>query len=75
MPSPLSLKKMSTKEKLVAMEALWVDLSLNEAEVRSPGWHKDELRKAEKLVEAGEAKFGDWELAKARLRRKTARRT
>jgi len=73
MPLTLSLKKMSRADKLRAMEALWSDLAKNENRFESPAWHGEALREAQRLVKSGKAKFSDWEDAKARLRRKTAR--
>ena len=69
----LPLKRMSRRDKLRAMEALWEDLSRDEAEVASPDWHKTTLRETERLVRHGKAKFSDWEVAKRRLHRKAAR--
>ena len=73
MPVLLPLKKMSRDEKLRAMEALWADLSLDEDQFESPAWHEEALRDAERAGKAGKAKFSDWEEAKKRLRRKTAK--
>jgi Putative addiction module component len=70
----LPLEKMSRTEKLMAMEALWADLSQDEALVDSPPWHGDVLRESEQLVKAGKAKFMDWDTAKAVLRRRVAKR-
>jgi hypothetical protein len=39
----------------------------------SPAWHSDALREAERAVKAGKAKFVDWELAKKRLGRVSAK--
>jgi broad specificity phosphatase PhoE len=73
MPVVLPLKKMSRDEKLRAMEALWADLSQDEAHVESPAWHEQALREAERAVKTGKAKFSDWEQAKKRIRRKAAK--
>ena len=43
----LPLKQMSRAEKLMALEALWEDLSRNEAEIVSPDWHREELAATE----------------------------
>jgi len=40
----LPIKQMSRAEKLMALEALWEDLSQNEAEFESPGWHQEDSR-------------------------------
>lgn len=69
----LALKKMSHADKLRAMEAIWSDLASNEARFASPAWHGTALQETQRLVKAGKAKFSDWEDAKARLRRKTAK--
>lgn len=73
MPTLLPLKKMSRLEKLRAMEALWTDLSQDEAALESPAWHAEALQAAEREVAAGTAKFSDWEEAKQRIRRKAAK--
>lgn len=73
MPITLPLKKMTRTEKLMAMEALWSDLSQDDAKLASPAWHGDALREAEKQVKEGKAKFSDWADAKARIRRKAAK--
>ena len=65
----LPLKQMSRAEKVMALEALWEDLSRNEAEVESPGWHQAELAATEQREKSGEEKFVDWELAKKQLRK------
>ena len=72
--SKLQLKKMSRNEKLMAMEALWADLSQDESRVDSPAWHEVALRQTERMVKAGKAKFVDWDDAKAILRRRVAKR-
>jgi len=72
MPITLPLKKMTRSDKLRAMEALWADLSSDDAKVDSPAWHADVLKETERLVRAGKAKFMDWDEAKALLRRKAA---
>jgi hypothetical protein len=65
---------MSREDKLRAMEALWADLSKDEAETDSPGWHGVVLRETERLVREGKARFSDWLSAKRRIRRKTGPR-
>lgn len=68
MPVDLPLDKMTTEEKLQAMEALWTDLSRDPDQVPSPGWHGDVLRDREQKVKEGKEHFVDWETAKKRLR-------
>lgn len=58
----LPLEQMTVAEKLQAMEALWADLSRNDA-LESPAWHEDALR-----TRTGEENFVDWETAKQQLR-------
>ncbi len=74
MLAKLQLKKMSRNEKLMAMEALWADLSQDESRIDSPAWHEEALRQTERMVKAGKAKFVDWDDAKAILRRRAAKR-
>jgi hypothetical protein len=69
----LPIKRMSREEKLRAMEALWEDLSREESEYESPGWHAKVLRQTERLVREGKAKFSNWAVAKERIRRKVAK--
>jgi len=69
----LPIGRMSREDKLRAMEALWADLTRDEAEFVSPGWHGTALRDTEQLVRDGKAKFSDWQAAKRRIRRKAAR--
>jgi len=66
---------MSREDKLRAMEALWADLSRDEAQVNSPAWHAEALRETEQLIREGKAKFSDWQTARRRIRRKAARLT
>ena len=55
------------------MEALWADLSRDEAEFDSPSWLGVILRETEQLVRDGNAKFSDWQAARRRIHRKAAR--
>ena len=64
---------MSREDKLRAMEALWEDLSRDEAQTSSPAWHAEVLRDTELLIKEGKAKFSDWRTAKRRVRQKAAR--
>lgn len=72
MPASLPISKMSRREKLIAMETLWTDLSKDDADVESPAWHGEALRETECLIKAGKAKFLDLDDAKAALHRKIA---
>ncbi len=64
----LPIKQMSHAEKLMALEALWEDLSRDETAYESPAWHQAELAATEERVQAGKEKFVDWEQAKKELR-------
>lgn len=68
----LPLNEMSVEEKLQTMEVLWENLSADPATIESPAWHEDELRDRESRIASGEAKFVDWEEAKADFRRRTS---
>jgi hypothetical protein len=62
------LETMTLPEKLRLMEALWVNLSRNEAGLESPAWHENVLRERQDRVKSGDATFMDWETAKQQLR-------
>jgi putative addiction module component (TIGR02574 family) len=64
----IATENLSRSEKLRIIEQLWDELSRDPGSVESPAWHADALREAEARVANGEAKFLDWEQAKARLR-------
>jgi len=53
----MQIKKMSTVERLQAMEALWESLLEEEAQIESPSWHEDVLEKRKRKLERGEAEF------------------
>lgn len=67
--SVLEIQRLPRQEKLRLMEALWADLSRDEAEVESPAWHADALRETAERVARREEKVLDWERAKAELRK------
>jgi len=64
------LKDLSLHEKLAMMESLWEELTESAESFESPAWHKDVLDERRKRVASGEAKFTDWETAKAEMRKK-----
>lgn len=66
--STLAIQRMSTAEKLQAMEELWESLSQDEQAVLSPDWHADALRETEARYEAGQEQPLDWTDAKQDLR-------
>ena len=64
----IRLDTLSTTEKLILMERLWIDLSARPNEIRSPDWHGDVLSARHQAVQEGKTNFIDWEDAKRRLR-------
>ena len=67
MIKPEEVKKLSVKEKLRLMEALWDDLSENEELIEIPESHKKILDEREKKIQSGEAKFVEWDKAKKEI--------
>jgi hypothetical protein len=61
------LDRLSTADKLRAMEHLWDELCRHSDEVPSPAWHGDVLAQREQAVNEGKASFEDWETAKAKI--------
>ncbi|MHC4873162.1 MAG: addiction module protein [Planctomycetota bacterium] len=53
----LPIDKMSTEDRIKAMEELWDALSHEEKELESPDWHKDILNARREKIESGSAKF------------------
>ena len=70
MPVTIPLDKMTTADKLRALEEIWGDLQRLGDQIPSPAWHADVLRAREQRVEEGSASFVDWETAKGRIRGK-----
>jgi putative addiction module component (TIGR02574 family) len=68
----LPLSEMTVPEKLQIMEALWEDLSRHSEALESPDWHREVLEAREHRIASGEAKFSDWEQAKADIRARVA---
>ncbi len=64
----IRLDTLTTTEKLILMERLWIDLSARPNEIRSPDWHGDVLSARLQAVQEGKTNFIDWEDAKRRLR-------
>ena len=67
----LPLNEMSVEKKLQTMEVLWQSLSADPAAIESPAWH-EELAERERKIESGEAKFVEWEKAKADIWRRNS---
>lgn len=68
MQTILPLSKMSTKEKIQVMEAIWDDLCKDEDSYASPSWHENILQEREENIKRGDDKFVDWEQAKKDIR-------
>lgn len=68
MEAALPLDRMTTAEKLRAMEALWADLTRNADSFESPAWHAEVLREREQRIAEGKETFLDWDEAKRQLR-------
>lgn len=66
----LPLAQMTREEKLRALEAIWTDLSKDDAEVESPTWHEDALKETDTRLAAGQERIEDWQVAKQELRKR-----
>jgi len=64
----IPLDRMSTSDKLRALEKIWDDLQRTPGAVPSPSWHADVLREREKEYKEGSSGFTDWPEAKKRIR-------
>ena len=71
MQPAIPLDKMTTVEKLKALEEIWSDLQRTPDDVPSPAWHADVLHAREARVREGSSQFGDWTDAKRRIRERT----
>jgi hypothetical protein len=65
------VRQMSLHEKLLVMEAIWDEISREEATLEVPQWHKDLLDEREGQVAGGQAQFIDWEEAKKQIKEAT----
>lgn len=72
MPVTLPLSEMTLPEKLEIMEALWEDISRDAGGFESPEWHREVLEERERRIVSGEARFSDWEEAKADIRKRVS---
>ena len=66
---PIQIAQMSRDEKIRTMEALWTDLSQDEADVESPAWHRAVLKETQERFDAGQEYVVDWSVAKQALRK------
>jgi putative addiction module component (TIGR02574 family) len=72
MDTVLPLDQMTVEDKLKAVEMLWDDLCRNEKQIPVADWQKELLDKRQHQIDAGQAKFSDWETAKKRIRKRTS---
>jgi hypothetical protein len=63
------VSRLSTAERLQAMEWLWASLSKRSEEIESPEWHGEVLAERKAKVDSGDAQFLSVALLKERLRR------
>ena len=59
------IKKMTTIQRIQAMEALWDSLLNDDSDLQSPHWHQEILEARKKQIDSGEAKFISIEKLKA----------
>ena len=71
METSVPLDKMTTADKLRAMEEIWADLQRHPEDVPAPAWHGDVLRAREAREKEGISQFREWTDAKARIRERT----
>ncbi|RLD62526.1 MAG: addiction module component CHP02574 family protein [Bacteroidetes bacterium] len=53
----LQIEKMTTADRIQAMEELWEALSLDKDEISSPDWHESILNTRMQKIKSGNAKF------------------
>ncbi len=63
----LPLEKMTTEDKIRAMETIWDDLCKKDENIVSPSWHKEVLEERETAIENGKEEFVDWSEAKKQI--------
>jgi len=62
------LERMTTEDKLRALEQIWEDLFRTPENIPSPSWHADVLEAREKRIREGSSHFTDWTEAKQEIR-------
>ena len=70
-PNPPS-NEMTVAKKLQLVKTLWQDLSRHADALESPEWHGEVLQERERRIASGEARFSDWEQAKADIRNRVS---
>lgn len=63
------ISKMSNRERLQSMEALWDAICQDSEGLQTPEWHGRVLGERKQRLESGEAKFVSIEEARERLQR------
>lgn len=61
------IRQLALHEKLLAMEAIWDDISREDSSLEVPQWHKDILDEREQMIADGTAQFIEWEDAKKQI--------
>jgi len=64
----IPLNRMTTSDKLQALEEIWDDLRRTPEKVPSPSWHADVLQAREKRIQKGTSQFMEWSEAKQTIR-------
>ncbi|WP_116037944.1 addiction module protein [Rhodohalobacter sp. SW132] len=65
------IEKMSTSERLKAIEMIWETISTPSDSVHSPAWHKEILKSREDKVSSGNATFLNMDEVRERLKKKS----
>jgi putative addiction module component (TIGR02574 family) len=53
----IEIKKMSIRERLKVMEALWDSLLYEESDMESPEWHRNILEERKRKIKNGKGEF------------------
>ncbi len=61
------IESLSLADKLLLMERLWENISRCPSALPVPAWHSEVLAERQAKVDAGQAEWVDWEVAKAQL--------
>jgi hypothetical protein len=64
----IPLARMTTADKLRALEEIWDDLQRTPESVPPPAWHAEVLCAREARVREGHSSFKGWESARRRIR-------
>lgn len=65
------ISEMTRDEKLRVMEALWANLSEDDAILESPEWHQNALKETEARLESGAEQVLNWADAKRILQKRS----